>query len=104
MKTDIETLKAWCVWRRKHFSCLEIYGYAGEEVELVKSVEDLISQVGTFKAELSRARAEVNQGAVESGQLRVLLGYAYQEARSLLAPDAHELFVAAMDKHRAEIT
>jgi hypothetical protein len=43
MKDDIETLKAWCQWQRK-------LGPSEEQLELIKAIENVISQAGTWKA------------------------------------------------------
>jgi hypothetical protein len=51
--SDIETLKEWCAWQRKH---------APEwETNFVKSVEDLISQVGTWKAKAEKLRDDCHE-------------------------------------------
>lgn len=53
--------------------------------------------VESLKAELAVLRTERTE-------LSVLYGYAFQEARNLMAKDAYEVFVTVMDTHRAALT
>lgn len=47
-----ETLQSWCQWKRRE------PGLTEDILEFVKDVEDLLSQVGTFKAERDRWKAK----------------------------------------------
>lgn len=51
--TDLETLKAWCHWKRKESDLSE------SDQDFVKAIEDLISQVGTYRAKLEKAEKQV---------------------------------------------
>lgn len=69
-KPDIETLKAWCHWKRKEYERTpdaRIQGWQEireSELELVTAVENVISQVGTWKAKCLRAE-EAYSGLVQ---------------------------------------
>lgn len=51
-----DTLKAWCHWKRKEIEHDPTGPFAEDNLELVKAVEDVISQVGTWKAKYERAK------------------------------------------------
>lgn len=48
-----ETLKAWCHWKRKE------KGVDEDTLEMVKDIEDVISQVGTYKAKSESLKAQL---------------------------------------------
>jgi len=54
MKSDRETLKAWCHWKRLEIERLAVH-VRGDELDFLKAIEDLISQVGTLEARLAKA-------------------------------------------------
>ncbi len=62
--SERKDLKAWCRWKREQKDLSE------EDDLLVKEVEDLISQVGTYKAKMEQIQKELNfarELAVERG-------------------------------------
>lgn len=61
MKSDLETLKAWCWWKRKELERCNTFIDPDGELDLVKAVEDTISQVGTWKAKFEREAARVRE-------------------------------------------
>lgn len=66
-KNDTETLKAWCHWKRKQwakpgFGEREL---AESELELVTAVENVISQVGTWKAKYEKLAGETTRNEVQ---------------------------------------
>lgn len=65
MKTDLETLKAWCHWVTKN-------PLNEGQAELANAVNDLISQVGTFRARAKELEAKVEQEDADSWRLAFL--------------------------------
>lgn len=61
MKPDLETLKAWCHYRRKQLERCNDFVDPDSELELVKAVEDTISRAGTWKAKFEKADARVKE-------------------------------------------
>lgn len=59
MKPDIETLKAWCHWKRKEKPPID-----EDTLDLVSAVEDVISQVGTWKAKYETMRTKRDKLAI----------------------------------------
>lgn len=68
-KNDTETLKAWCHWKRKQWAKPQFgeHERAESELELVQAVENVISQVGTWKAKYEQAVAAPTRNAVKAG-------------------------------------
>lgn len=64
MKSDLETLKAWCQFKRKEPLMDTSY-----DLEMVKAIEDTISQVGTWKAKFEREEARVKELEWFAGQI-----------------------------------
>lgn len=85
--SDIETLKAWCYWKRKEIERVPALETAFGEGDFVKAVEDVISQVGTFRAERDRLRAENERllRAERDGGRDILIGQLRAELDALKA-------------------
>lgn len=63
MRPDIETLKAWCHWKRKENPPID-----EDTADLVKAVEDCISQVGNWKAKFESAMEQLATYRESHGQ------------------------------------
>lgn len=50
--SDIETLRAWCHWKRRET------GVSSDDLEFVQALENVISQVGTWKARFEQMEKE----------------------------------------------
>jgi hypothetical protein len=59
MSQAFETVKAWCHWKRIERDISE------SDLEMVKDLEDLISQVGTWKAKAEKFQVEVDEHVAE---------------------------------------
>lgn len=73
MSDKHETLKAWCHWKRKEI------GVSEDDLEFVKAIEDVISEVGTWKAKYKRIAGQAN---VDSSPPTVNQGEVPESARS----------------------
>ena len=58
--SEVETLKAWCHWKRKEDGASE------DDVAMVKTIEDVISQAGTWKAKNERTQAKLAMAVEEA--------------------------------------
>lgn len=61
--TDLDTLKAWCHWKK-----LET-GVCEDDLLMVKAIEDVISQVGTWKAKAERAESTLAVSQLNHNQI-----------------------------------
>lgn len=79
MKSDIETLKAWCHWKR------EEQGLSDGDRGLVTAIEDVISQVGTWKAKAlaSDKRAHALADELDTAALGNRIGAILLEKRAV---------------------
>ena len=80
--SDLETLKAWCHWKRKEVGRTKVMIDREGELELVDAVESVIA---------------------ERDRLEKLYGQCFVVARELMAEDAYRLFVERMDEVRAKL-
>lgn len=79
MKSDIATLKAYCHWKRKEKELSE------DDADFVKAIEDMISQVTTFKTERDNYRHEfkmLQAGAIRDRERVEKLEAALRDAKS----------------------